>query len=250
MLTVKPKNDGVSRSREPGRGHAAPRPGRGPHSYDPHLSRVGGRRRVQRRARPAPLLRPAHGHRDRARRQPGRAPRRGPDPPGRRRHALPALGPLRRHGALGPQRAQLHRARLRAARRRRLLRPRAHRGLPAQDGRHPLVGRLSKNAGRPLAAHGRHLLRACRRPRPRSPRGRCGRRRRRARASRTISTTASRSGSDQGGKPKAQKVNRSLLAVHRRALRQRGGLRRRRSASKSRARTTTTCTSTRRSSAR
>ena len=44
------------------------------------------RRRVQRRPRPAALLRPADRRRHRARRQRGRAAGRGPHPPGRRRH--------------------------------------------------------------------------------------------------------------------------------------------------------------------
>ena len=56
------------------------------------LHGVGGRRRVQRRARPAALLRPAHGDRDGARRQPRRPADRGPDLPGRRRPDASRVG--------------------------------------------------------------------------------------------------------------------------------------------------------------
>ena len=66
------------RPRRARRGHAAPRPGRGSHPHRASVPRLGGRRRVQRRPRPAPLLRPAHRGRDRARRQRGRPAGRGP----------------------------------------------------------------------------------------------------------------------------------------------------------------------------
>ena len=50
------------------------------------VSRLGRRRRIQRRPRPAPLLRPAHRGRHRVRRQRGRPAARGLHPAGRRRH--------------------------------------------------------------------------------------------------------------------------------------------------------------------
>lgn len=67
--------EGACRDRRggPGRGDAALRPGRGTHPHHPLLPGLGGRRRVQRRPRTTPLLRPAHSRRDRPRRQ-----RRGP----------------------------------------------------------------------------------------------------------------------------------------------------------------------------
>ena len=51
------------------RGHAAARPGRGPDPRRPAVPGLGGRRRVQRRPRPAALLRPADRDRDGLRRQ-------------------------------------------------------------------------------------------------------------------------------------------------------------------------------------
>ena len=99
--------------RRAGRGDAAPRPRRRPHRDDPELRRLRGRRRVQRRPRAQALLRPAHGDRDLARRQPRRPADRGPDLPGRGRAGAPPLAPVRRRRPRGPQRAQLHRARLR-----------------------------------------------------------------------------------------------------------------------------------------
>ncbi len=112
------------------RGDAAPRPRRGPHPHRPHVPGLGGRRRVQRGPRPAPLLRPAHRGRHRACRQRGRPAGRGPDPAGRRRHVARSAGcPYDGVGRDRPQRAQLHRARLRRARRGRRLRPRPHRGV-------------------------------------------------------------------------------------------------------------------------
>ena len=50
-----PVRRGVAR-----RSHAAPRPRRGPHPHRPRVHGLGRRRRIQRRPRPAPVLRPAH----------------------------------------------------------------------------------------------------------------------------------------------------------------------------------------------
>ena len=107
-------------------------PGRRAHRDHPHVHGLGGRRRVQRRARPAPLLRPA----DRA-----SSPR---SPTTRSAGCVEDLMlqggvdpshvrwvPYDGVGRDGPQRAQLHRARLRRPRRGRVLRPRPHRGLAA-----------------------------------------------------------------------------------------------------------------------
>ena len=105
------------RPRRARRDHAPPRSGRGPRPHRPRVPGVGGRRRVQRRARAAPLLRPAHRRRDRVRRQRGRPAARGLHAPGRRRHEPHPLGAVRRHRPHGAQRPQLHRARLRRARR-------------------------------------------------------------------------------------------------------------------------------------
>ena len=56
-LSIKPRRGGPLGLRGPRRGDAAPRPGQQPHPHRPLVRRVGGRRRVQRRPRPAPLLR-------------------------------------------------------------------------------------------------------------------------------------------------------------------------------------------------
>ena len=55
--------------------------------------------------------------------------------------------PVGRHRAHGPQRPQLHRARLRRPRRARRLRPRPHRGLPAAAGRCRLGPPLRRRSG-------------------------------------------------------------------------------------------------------
>jgi len=54
--------------------------------------RLGRRRRVQRSPRVAPLLRTSHSHCHGACRQPGRPPRRGLHPPGRRRYFPAPMG--------------------------------------------------------------------------------------------------------------------------------------------------------------
>ena len=136
---------------------------------------VGGRRRVQRRARASPLLRSSHRDRHRARRQPGRAAGRGSDAAGRCRAGGARLARVRRDRAGGPQRAQLHGTRLRRARRRRLLRPRAHRRVAAAAGRRRLGADLRRRR-RALVPHGRRLLR----PLGDDARGRARGRRRRA----------------------------------------------------------------------
>ena len=80
------------RPRRARRDHAAPRSGRGPDPHRALLPGLGGRRRVQRGARAAPLLRPAHRGRDRLCRQRGRPAARGLHPPGWRRHVARSLG--------------------------------------------------------------------------------------------------------------------------------------------------------------
>ena len=91
-------------------------PGEGRIRDEPPVHGLGGRRRVQRRPRAAPLLRPPHGGRDRLGGQRRRPPARGSRAPGRSRHVARALGSLRRRRPHGSQRAQLHRARIRRAR--------------------------------------------------------------------------------------------------------------------------------------
>jgi hypothetical protein len=146
------------RSREPGRGDAAARPGRGAHPHDSHVPRLGGRRRVQRGARHATLLRPPHRRGHVAGRQPGGTAHRRPDAAGRRRSLLPSMGAVRRRGPRGAERAQFHRARIRAARGGRLLGSRALRRL-----RHEARGRRLEPAlrrRRALPPHRRRVRRA------------------------------------------------------------------------------------------
>ena len=88
-------------------------PGEGRVATTRTLRRLGGRRRVQRRARAEALLRPRHRARHGARRQPGRPPGRGSDLTRAASTRARALGAVRRRRPRGSQRAQLHRARLR-----------------------------------------------------------------------------------------------------------------------------------------
>ena len=123
------------------------------------------------------------------------------------------------------QRPQLHRARLRPARRRRLLGPRAHRGL-ADAARTTSTGRSSSAAaaGRALAPHRRRLLRAL-------GEHAGGRARRDGGGARSTARCVSYDLNYRdslwrsvGGKAQAREVNRVADAVRRRAVRQRGGL--------------------------
>ena len=119
---------------------------------------VGGRRRVQRRARASPLLRPSHRDRHGACRQPGRPADRRPDAAGGRRAGGARLARIRRdrpevrnglnftergfgvRGAVGcSDRGQ-------------------HRRVAAAAGRRRLGADLRRR-GRPLVPHGRRLLR-------------------------------------------------------------------------------------------
>ena len=219
-------------------------PGDGRIATTRQLRGLGGRRRVQRRARPAPLLRPAHRDRHRARRQPGRPAGRGPDLPGRRRPAHVALGAVRRRRPRGAQRAQLHRARLRRPRRALGC---SDRGTPAasqlQPGRRRL-GRDLRRRGRALVPLRRHL-----RARSREHRGRVALEAMKAarrhgtivsydlnyRQSlwKAIGGTAARG----GGEPRARRASSTCCSATRRTSR-------RRSASSSRASTTTCSSST------
>ena len=199
---------------------------------------LGRRRRVQRRPRAAPLLRPAHRGRHRLRRQRGRPAARGLHPAGRRRHLARPLGAVRRHRPHRPQRAQLHRARVRRARRARRVRPGQHRGVAAAAGRRRLGAPL-RHARRALVPHRRDLRR-------RSPR-------RRPTWSRRPSTAAARHGTVVsydlnyrpslwkaiGGVERAQRGQPPAGAARRRDDRQRGGLHRLPRASRSRASTRT-----------
>ena len=191
------------------------------------LPGLGGRRRVQRRARAAALLRPADRDRDRARAT-TRSGRLVEDLmlQGGVDLSLPPLGAVRRRGARGPQRAQLHRARLRPARRRRLLRPRPHRRLAAASPATSTGTRIFGTDGRPLVPHRRHLRRASPRRRPPSRARRWRRRAGTARSSPTTSTTATRSGVDRRPGARARGEPRAR-AARRRDVRQRGGLHRR-----------------------
>ena len=136
-------------------------PGRGPHPHRPRIQGLGGRRRIQRRPRPAQVLRPAHRRLHRLRRQRRRPADRGLRPAGRRRDRLHPVARRRRHRPLRPQRAQLHRARLRDPRRGRDPRPGPHRRQPAQ-ARRLRLGPPLRQARRPLVPHRRHLRRAVR----------------------------------------------------------------------------------------
>ena len=164
--------------------------------------------------------------RDRAGRQPRRPPHRGPHAAGRRRPEPRALGGLRRRRAHGAQRAQLHRARLRRARRRGLLRPRPHGRLAAASRRRRL-GRDLRRRGRPLVPLRRHLRGPGRARPPRSPPRPWRRPGATARSSPTTSTTGPRCGASIGGQERAREVNRGDRAARRRDARQRRGLQRR-----------------------
>ena len=148
--------------RRPRRSHASPRSRRDAHPHRAPLQRVGGRRRVQRGPRPAPLLRPARRRRHRARRQSRRPSRRGLHPRRRRRHFSYPLGSVRWRRPHRAQRPQLYRARLWPARRRRLLGPRPHRHQPGQAGRLRLGVDLRPDEWLALDAYRRNLRRALR----------------------------------------------------------------------------------------
>ena len=107
--------------------------------------------------------------RHRPRRQPGRAPPRGPHAPGRGRPVPRDLAALRRGRAVRPERPELHRARIRGPGGAGLLGSRAHGRLPAGARRHRL-GRHLRRRGRPLVPH-RWDLRG---PVGHDPRGRPG----------------------------------------------------------------------------
>ena len=80
----------------------------------------------------------------------------GSDLPGRRGHVADPLGAVRRHRPFGAQRTQLHRARFRYSRCRRLLRPGSQRRVSAARGRRRL-GACLRQARCPLVPHRRHL---------------------------------------------------------------------------------------------
>ena len=144
---------------EPGRGDAAAGPGRCARDDGAPVPVVGGRRRVQRGARPAPLLRDEDGGGDRAGRQCRGTADRRPDAAGRRGPVACEVGEVRRRGADGAQWTELYRARIWRTRGGGMQRPRAHGGEPDAAGRDRL-GRDLRRRGRALAAHRRNLLRA------------------------------------------------------------------------------------------
>ena len=146
-------------------------------------------------------------------------------------------------GRGGPQRAQLHRTRLRRPRRRRLLRPRAHRRLAAAAGRRRLGADLRRGR-RPLVPHGRRLLRPLGDDAGASPSRPSRLRAATAPSSPTTSTTGRRCGRSRGGADAAAAVNRELVRARRRPLRQRGGLLGRRSGIRWRGVTRTSSSST------
>ena len=116
--TIRPRGRVPLRPRLARRGDAAARPRRGPDPHRPRVPGLGGRRRVQRGPRAAPLLRPAHrasSPRSPTTRSAGCS--RTSILQGGVDTALDPLGAVRRHRPDGPQRTQLHRARLRRARR-------------------------------------------------------------------------------------------------------------------------------------
>ncbi len=144
---------------EPGRGDAAARSGRCAGGHDAPVPGVGGRRRVQRGARPAPLLRDEDGGGDRAGGQRRGTADRRPDAAGRRGPDACEVGEVRRRGTDDAQWAELYRARIWRTRGTGLQRPRPHGGEPVAAGRDRL-GRDIRHRGRALAAHWRNLLRA------------------------------------------------------------------------------------------
>src|ERR1700686_5033940 len=109
--------------RQPRRSYAAARPRRGAHSYRPNLSRLGGRRRIQRGARAAALLWHAHRCHYCIREKSYRTTSGRPDSARRSRHVTYSLGALRRYWSSRTQWAQLYRTRFRRARSGWLLRP-------------------------------------------------------------------------------------------------------------------------------
>ena len=198
------------RSRRARRGHAPARPGRGPDPHRPHVPRLGGRRRVQRRPRAAPVLRAADRRRHRAGRQRGGSVGRGPDAPGRRRRVAPHLAPVRRHRPNRAQRAELHRARLRGTRRDRR-RPTAATPPPPNSTPATSTGTTcSERWGRAGFTRAGSTPR-CPSPARGSPRRRCGPRGGTGRSSRTTSTTVRACGRAAVDVEAARAVNRALV---------------------------------------
>ena len=167
------------------RDHAEARPRRRAHTHRPRIQGLGGRRRVQRRARPEALLRDEDDRRHRVRRQSRGEARRGLHAPGRRRHQPRRLAQVRRRRARGPQRPQLRGTRLRLPRRAELRRQGADRRQPAEARRHRL-GRDLRRRGRQVVPHRRDIRRALRDYR---------------RGLHTTSTTARASGSRSADRP-------------------------------------------------
>ena len=188
------------------RGHAPARSRRGPGPHRPQLPGLGGRRRVQRRPRPAPVLRPADRDRHRVRRQRGRPALEDLILQGGVDTVLISWVPVRRHRPRRVRNGLNFTERgfgVRGARRR--LRPRPHGGQPAAARRRrlgPPVRDARGRAGSTPAASSRR----CRRRTPdvvveAMMRPRAGT----ARSSPTTSTTGRASGRRIGGQARAQR---------------------------------------------
>ena len=213
---------GLRRAR---RGDAAPGSGRHAHPHRPHVRRLGGRRRVQRRPRPAPLFRLARRRRHGARRQRRRAARRDADASRRRGHQPCLLAALRRLRQRVACRPQLHRTGFRIAPGPHRVRPRTHRG-GGDAARRRRLATVVRRRGRALAAHGRDLRRPVPvhggRPARGAPRGEGGGDRRllRPQLPRRAVGQPGRPGSRRRSQPRRRPLCR-------RDARQRGGLQRR-----------------------
>ena len=184
------------------------------------VPRLGGRRRVQRRARPAALLRPAHRGGDGVRRQRGGPAARRPVLQGGVDTSLVRWVPYDGVGPRRAQRAELHRARLRRARRRR----HSDRGHTAACSSRPATstGTTCSAAGRPLAAYRRHLRRAVR-DQPRTAEASMARGAHGTVVSYDLNYRPSL-WKAVGGPERAREVNRRARPARRRDDRQRGGL--------------------------
>ena len=209
------------------RGHAAARPGRGPDRDDAHVHGLGGRRRVQRRPRPARAASACARRwspRSRTTRSAGssrtssaRAASTSPRP----------LGAVRRHRPLGAQRPQLHRARLRRARRGRACRTGATRR-PRSCGRTTSTGTRSSGPTGVRWFHTGGIFAGLSRARPPAVAGEAMEAARRARHGRVVRPQLPavavggdrRRGAGARGQPRPRRPRR-------RAPRQRGGLHRR-----------------------
>ena len=181
------------------------------------------------------LLRPAHGGRHRARRQPGRPAGRGPHPAGRRGPVATSAGSRTTASAARCATGSTSRS-AGSASGPRSAAPTAATRRPRSCGRATSTGtRSSASEGVALVPHRRHLRRRSPRRRRRSPARRWRPRAATARSSPTTSTTGPRCGRRSAGQARAQEVNRELVGARRRACSATRRTSRPRSASRSRA---------------